>query len=378
MWDFLRKLLGRGAHPLNKIFISSANLVGNYVLLSKINPKVKIAPVLKSNGYGHGIVEVGEILDKECADWRVPFFCVDSLFEAYQLLKAKIKTPILIMGYIDPKSLMVKKLPFQYAVWDLELAGVINRYQKGAKVHLFVDTGMHREGILVEDLPEFIRELKRLENLELVGLMSHLSEGENSNSPSTKRQIKSFQRSKEICKKNGLKIKWFHLLNSPGFFSLKNTGSNVARMGRALYGIETSVSENELKPVLKLTTKIVQIKKIGKGEKVGYNGTYTAKRDMILGILPLGYHDGVDRRLSNLGIVLVDGVECEIVGLVSMNLTTVDLSQVDKPYIGQEVVVFSDSPKDRNSIGKSAQTCGTIPYDLLIHLTPSTKRVITV
>src|SRR5438552_2570091 len=105
MIDWFKKILRRNYYPLNKVEVSRENLLANYKYLSRINPKVKVAPVLKSNAYGHGIVLVAKILDKVSA----PFFCVDSIFEAYQLYKAKIRTPILIMGYIDPKNLEVKR-----------------------------------------------------------------------------------------------------------------------------------------------------------------------------------------------------------------------------------------------------------------------------
>src|SRR3990167_7331751 len=165
--------LGKKFTPLNLITISRQRLIDNYHNLSAINPAIKIAPVLKSNAYGHGIKLVGEILDKVGA----PFLCVDSLYEAFQLKsKAKVKTPLLIMGYIHPKSLSVKKLPFSFAVYDLDHARALNEYQIGAKVHVFVDTGMHREGVSMEKLKDFLKELKGLKNIKVEGLMSHLAE----------------------------------------------------------------------------------------------------------------------------------------------------------------------------------------------------------
>ncbi|HBQ50661.1 TPA: hypothetical protein DD690_01620, partial [Candidatus Daviesbacteria bacterium] len=125
---------------LNRIEISRKNLLENYRFLSAINRKIKIAPVLKSNGYGHGIIEVAQILDKVGA----PFFCVDSLYEAYELYKAKIKTPVLIMGYTNPENLKIKKLLFSFAVFDLQTVEILNKYQPGCAVHIFVDTGMSR------------------------------------------------------------------------------------------------------------------------------------------------------------------------------------------------------------------------------------------
>src|SRR3989344_6601908 len=302
----IRKLLGlQDYQPLNLIEISESNLLQNYKLLSEdcnssnykvlsgINKKVKIAPVLKSNAYGHGLILVAKVLDNVGA----PYFCVDSIYEAYELLKAKIKTPILIMGYINPDNLKVKKLPFAYAISTMDLAQSISKYQPQAGVHIFVDTRMHREGVPLSELPNFLQKLPK--NLNVEGLMSHLASGELSNDPLTKLQIKNFQKAQEIVKKFGLDPKWVHLLNSAGSLNNLNPGCNMTRVGLALYGISPHPTSYNLKPVLKLTTKLIQIKKLEKEERIGYNGTFVAKKPMTVGILPIGYFDGVDRRLSN-------------------------------------------------------------------------------
>lgn len=357
----LLNLLKKEYQTLNKIEILRQKLLANFRYLSSLDKRVRVAPVLKSNAYGHGILEVAKILDGAGA----PFFCVDSLYEAYELLKIKIMTPVLIMGYTNPENFKVKKLPFSFAVFDLEMAKILNDYQPGCAIHLFVDTGMHREGVPLNDLPRFIEELKRLPNIKIEGLMSHLSSV-------NKTQIKKFKKAREVLKKYGIRPKWVHLLNSEGLLQISGVG-NLARVGLALYGISDDAN---LKPILSFKTKIIQIKKLQKGDKVGYSGTFTAKGPMILGVLPAGYYDGVDLRLSNKGQVLVDGQLCRIVGQVSMNITTVDLTKVPNPYIGQEVVIFSKNRNDPNSIENATRICQTIPYDILISLAASTKRVI--
>lgn len=380
MLSFVKKLLGREYQPLNKIHISKQALLDNYSYLSSVNPMVKAAPVLKSNAYGHGIKLVAGILDS-----KPPFFCVDSLYEAYELLKTKIQTPVLVMGYIDPKSLNVKKLPFSYAVWDLEVVKALNKHQKGAEVHIFVDTGMNREGVKVSDLPEFLTTIKQYNNITISGLMTHLAEAEKAESELTKQQLKEFKKAYEIVRKMGFSLQFIHIGGSGALFLKLPAYINIVRTGIAIFGVEDFSlrskdivrAERELKPVLKLTTKLVQIKSIKKGDKVGYGGTFEAKTDTVVGILPIGYYDGVDRRLSSKGVVLIDNVECPILGRVSMNLTTVDLSRLGSVEVGKEVIVFSDNPEDKNSVKNYAEMCNTIPYDLLVHLAPSTKRVLS-
>lgn len=368
MLGAVKRFFVNSSYPLNKILIKGSNLKKNYQTLSKINSQIKVAPVLKSNAYGHGIELVGKVLDQVGA----PFLCVDSLFEAYQLKKAGVKSQILIMGYIDPRSLGHRKLPFSYTVFDLEFAKALDQHQKGAQVHVFVGTGMSREGVLLNELEEFLKQLKDLKNIKVVGLMSHLSSAEKPQSEHTKRQIKNFKQAKDKTIKFFPEVRWFHLGGSWALTknSLKDC-CNLIRCGKAIYGLEGSLN---LAPSLKLTTTIAQIKNISKGAFVGYNETFRAPAAMTVGILPIGYNDGVDRRLSNKGFVSIAGIKCQIIGRISMNITTIDLSRVKNPFVGQEVVIYSDSPNDINSLEKAAEICQTIPLDILVHLNASIRR----
>lgn len=361
---------------LNLIEISRSSLLHNYRYLSSLNKNFKIAPVLKSNAYGHGIIQVAQILDSQNA----PLFCVDSLYEAYQLQKIHTKTPILIMGYTDSENFKVKKLPFSFVVYDIKTLEILNQYQKGSGIHLKIDTGMHRLGIPMSDLPKFLSQLKKYKNLKVEGMMSHLASAHGMNDKLFQSQIQNFQKAVELVKVAGFTPKWIHLSSSEALRSPKLRQqivqvSNLARVGLALYGINKQ--NTKLKPVLKLTTRIAQIKTLKRGDRIGYDGTFQALRKMILGVLPIGYFDGVDRRLSNQGVVSIDEINCPIIGRVSMNITTIDLSKVKNPKLGQQVVIFSNNPNHPNSIEKSTVLCKTIPYDLLVHLDSSIRRVVT-
>lgn len=370
MIDKILKAFKKEYKTLNVVEVSKTNLIHNYKYLSSLNKRIKIAPVLKSNAYGHGIVEVAKILD----NFNAPFFCVDSLYEAYELLKTNLKTNVLIMGYTDPENFRIKRLPFSFAVFDLQTAEILNKYQKGSSVHIFVDTGMHREGVPLKDLPEFLNEMKKLSNLKIEGLMSHLASADNKNDPLNKLQIKNFQKALAICQSQGVKLKWIHLQNSDGLrLHLPGVNVNMARAGLGVYGISQNPN---LKPVLSLKSKIIQIKNLQTGDAVGYNHTFIVKKPLTIGILPIGYYDGVDRRLSNQGIVLVNNTPCKILGEVSMNITTVDLTKINQPKVGQEMIIYSNNPTDKNSIESSAKICKTIPYDLLVNLATSTKRAV--
>ena len=375
MLDSFSKLLGHNYKPLNRIEISRSALKHNYVYLNSLDKKIKIAPVLKSNAYGHGIT----LIAKELDSYNSPLFCVDSLYEAYELLKIRIKTPILIMGYFNPKSLQTKRLPFSFAVFTKEQVISINKYQPQAKIHIFVDTGMHREGIPINELEDYLFFIKSKTNLKIEGLMSHLAMSENPKILNTKRQIKTFKNALAIMNKNNIFPKWVHFANSSGILNsnaYEDMLSNLSRTGLALYGIDPVGKNKKLMPILRLITRIIEIKEIQKGDYVGYNFSFKAKKDMKIAILPIGYNDGVDLRLSNLGCVKIGRKYCSIIGRVSMNITTIDVSNIENIHLGQEVVVYSRKKEDKNSIENVAKQIGTMPYEILVHLASSTKRVL--
>jgi alanine racemase len=383
MLNPLRKVFKREYLNLNRIEISRSNLIHNYRYLSSLHPHFAIAPVLKSNAYGHGMIEVAQILDSIASlqNDRVPFLCVDSLHEAYRIQKAGVKTPILIMGYINPENLKVKKLPFAYAVYDLEMLQVLNKYQKGASIHIKVDTGMHRLGVQLEQLPEFFDEVLACKNLIIEGIMSHFASAKSPYDPLYTNQLAEFEKALEMMSSKSIQPKWIHIAATEALINPKVNQdipkvSNLARAGKALYGYSLTTDDPNLKPVLQLYTHIAQIKHIKKGDKVGYDGIFSATKDMTIAILPIGYNDGVDRRLSNKGSMKIGDVVCPIIGRVSMNITTIDISQVPDPHINQEVQVISSNPHDPNSILNLATLCDTIPHEILVHLDPTTKRVV--
>jgi len=363
-----------GMH-LNKVEIFSSHVTHNYTYLSSLDKGLAIAPVLKSNAYGHNIVSMAKIFDKLAP----PFLCVYSLPEAYELLKAGIKTKILIFGHIHPQHITKRQLPFSYAVYDRQLLDTIHSHQPHAAVHIFVDTGMHREGIPYAYLHTFLTYAKKLPNIKIEGLMSHFASGDKPQSVLTKKQVSAFGKAQEVCSNMGIFPKWIHLGSSTAMMHCKEYAGNignVARVGIALYGIDPENKNKNLKPVLRLTTVLSQTKILKKGEKVGYDFTFSAPKKMTLGVLPIGYYDGIDRRLSNKGFVYVNGTRCQIVGRVSMNITTVDISKVKNPRIGQKVIIFSHKKYHQNIVAQVAKTCNTIPYEILISLASSIERIV--
>ena len=371
------------AYPLNRIEVSVARIRENMRLVQEFGHDVAIAPVLKSNAYGHGLEQVGKLLDA----FGAPFYCVNSLQEANRLRAVGVATDILIMGYVDPVDLKRKEWDYIFAVFDLKYAHVISELQKNPRVHITVETGLHREGIDLLEFPQAFEELKKFGNLHVEGMMSHLACANDPVCETTKQQLERFEDAKKQVMESGFSPKWFHFGGSLALLNTLSGSSNVVRVGKALFGIalnttysggQTDASKSEqlkgFTPVLALKTKIAQVKHIKKGDHVSYADGYIADRDMTIGVLPIGYNDGVDRRLTNKGKMKIGNTLCPMVGVVAMNLSVIDVSSISDPHPGQEVIVYSDDEGDENSLDNAAKTCGTLPQDLLLHLPESLQR----
>jgi len=363
--------LKRKYHHLNTIQISRSALIHNYHLLQNLNPQTLICPVLKSNAYGHGLKTVAPIFDS----LKAPFLCVDSLYEAWQLQKIGILSPILILGFTLPENYKVKPIPFHVSLFDLETAAILDKYQKGINVHLKIDTGMNRFGVKLNELQGFLAGLKQFKHINISGAYSHLSCADDLNSQKTNKQLALFKQALSLIISNGFSPKWKHISASAGALKIKDPEFNIIRVGLLSYGI-TAINDDSLKlvPAMEFHSSICQIKKLAKGETVSYSDTFKANKQMTIGIIGAGYCEGIDRRLSNKGYVMVDNIPCPILGRVCMNLTIIDLSQVPAPFIGQSCVIYSRNMTFLNSLSHAAKLCQTIPYDLLVKLNETVKR----
>src|SRR5258706_8928512 len=219
---------------------------------------------------------------------------------------------------------------------------------------------MHREGVTLDDLPEFLSKLKKYKNINFVGLCSHFADSDNpTSSKFTESQIKQFKHALDIVNQNGFFPQWKHLSASAGSFKIKDPLLNMIRVGKAHYGInplaDNDPCKNRIKltPVLEFSTTLAQIKRVPKGSFVGYSLTHRTKKTATLGLLPAGYYEGIDRRLSNNGFVKIRDVFCPIVGQVSMNMTVIDISKLVNPQIGEKVIIYSSELSDINSITKT-------------------------
>ena len=358
---------------LVNIEISKSSLLNNLNEFRKIASEKGLAPVLKSNAYGHGLNIIGNLLDKE----SVEFFVIDSYFEAKKLRNDDIKTPLLIIGYTNTDSIIknnLKNISFTIANLDT-LREIAEKINKKTYIHLKFDTGMHRQGILYEDIDLAINLIKNNNKIILDGICSHLADADGETIDETEKQIEIWNSIVNKIKKELPNARYFHLSNTAGHNFIKKIQSNISRLGIGLYGI-SNIENLNLKPVLKIKTIITGIKNIKSGEKVGYNFTFEAKNNTKIATIPVGYFEAIDRRLSNKGFVKIDNKFCPIIGRVSMNITTIDISNTENIKLDDEVCVISNIKSDINSVENIAKTCNTIPYEILIHIPEHLKRVV--
>jgi alanine racemase len=383
---------------LNQSNISSTSLKHNFKFFQSQNPQAQIAPVLKANAYGHGLVGVGEWIANNLS---VPFVCVDSLFEAYELKNASVPLPILIMGYTHPKNYQVftRFSDIHVTVFDPQTLQALSKYQPHAKIHLKIDTGMHRLGIVPKEIPAWITYLKKHPHSQIIGIMSHLSSAD-SDAKYTNQQLATFKKAIHSFETAGFSFTYKHIAATAGSFLIKDPEFNVIRLGLGFYGYspfsapsrsnlaKKSIlsgnlqdpglrSQYQLRPSLTLTSTIAQIKRVGKGSRISYNGTHITSKPTLIGILPIGYSDGLSRELSNKGFVYVDTKACRIIGNITMNQTIIDLTDTKDVRVGDRVEVISPHHEQKNSITSLSQHQHTIPYTILTSLNPSIKRKIT-
>jgi len=377
----LKRLLSKQEYQtLNLIEVSQKALTNNFNYFQKNNPGQKITPVVKSNAYGHGLTLVAQFIDNHL---KVPFITVDSLYEAYELRKAGIKTKPLLIGYTNPENFKIGPLiDYCLPVYDLVSARIIAQFQPRAEVHLKIDSGMNRLGIQLQQARQLARKLKKINNLKITGIYSHLSQSAELNKVFTQKQVGTFKEAIKIFEQEGYNFRWKHVSATSGTKIVNDKDFNLIRLGLGFYGLspfpinsaETTILNKNLTPALKLTSHLAAIKTVPAGAEIGYGGTLVTKRKTKLGILPLGYYEGIDRRLSNQGVVEVNNTLCPIIGRVCMNLTIIDLTDAGETKIGNPVVVYSNKTDRPNSLVNLADQANTIPYALLVNLAESIRR----
>jgi len=336
---------------------------------------IKVMVCVKADAYGHGLVPVA----KKLTSCGVDYLSVASIDEGIRLRESGIKKPILILGMIlqeDTRPLL--KYNLTQTVCTLELAAALNalarRKRKKISIHIKIDTGMGRLGVLAGDAFSFIKKISRLKFLNIEGIFTHISCADT-NKDFTVYQIDLLNALTSKLDRAGIAIPLVHAANSLSIINYPHSHFNMVRPGLVIYGLYPQEGlDVDLKPVLSLKTRVVYFKKVPQGYGISYGHTYITKRKTTIVNLPIGYGDGYPRNLSNIAPVLIKGKRFILSGRVCMDQIMVDVGNL-KVGIGDEVVLIGRQAKIAISAEELAVLAGTIPYEIVCGLGSRVPRV---
>lgn len=364
--------------------ISIKNLINNLsAIRSVLKEECEIIPIIKADAYSNGAIPVAKALEND-----IKIFAVAEINEAIQLRENGIKNDILILGYTDPyfADLLVEN-DFTQTVTDGEYADMLSKsITKGElKIHVKLDTGMHRFGFDSEDVGNLseVERISRLPFLKLCGTFSHFAESDRLDSGFTSLQLTRFLSFIEKLKDRKVDTGILHIANSAATLTRPDAHLMAVRPGIILYGAYPSKEikdkylsmspDKPLKEVMTLCSRVAQVHKVRKGEGIGYSRAFTAERDTIVATISAGYADGIPRELSNKGRVKIGGEIFNIVGNVCMDLLMVDITDAKKTIkAGDEVLFWGE---DGISIDEYAEKTERINYTIYTDVSPRVKRI---
>jgi len=363
------------------IEIDRTAVAHNYkILRGLLSPKTKFMAVVKSNAYGHSLVD----FSKEMAVLGVDWIGVDSIVEATSLRKAGIILPIFVLGYTLPERLEeASSEHISLSVSTFETLEALSKIKGDLSIHIKVDTGMHRQGFQTDDLERVISKLISLpKNITIEGLFTHFGAAKNPSMPSkTLVQIESFEVWIKAFRENNF-TPIIHAAASGGALIFPQSHFDLVRLGISTYGIWPSAQAKgfgekdvPLQPVLSWKTIIGEVKDVKMGESVGYDFTEILTRDSRLAVCPVGYWHGLPRAVSSVGHLLVHGQRARIVGRVSMDMVVIDVTNIFKAKVGDVVTIIGRDGKEEVSAEEIAILSDTSAYEILTRINPLIKRV---
>ncbi|MBL1213335.1 MAG: alanine racemase [Ignavibacteriae bacterium] len=369
------------------IELSKSNFKSNIKYIQDlIGENVLLAPVIKGNAYGHGI-EQFVLMAQTCC--KIKIFCVYSACEALRVFKtAKAKTRIIIMGWLDNDEVeWAIKNNIEYYVFDIDRLRTSieksKKVKKPALIHLELETGMNRTGFENKELMEAIDILKsrNARHLKLKGICTHYAGAESiANYFRVRKQYNNFKKLTSMLSNNGVIAGSYHSSSSAATITYPKMRMDMVRVGILMYGFwpsqETFVGhstkqklhEDPLKRVISWKTKVMSVKSVKKGEFIGYGTHYFAERNTDIAILPVGYGHGYSRSLSNSGVVLIHGRRAAVAGIVNMNLTIVDITDIPNVKKGDEVVLIGEQKNNCISVSSFTAMSDQLNYELLTRL----------
>jgi alanine racemase len=352
-------------------------LAFNFRQLQKRVPKgVRMLAVVKADAYGHGALPISRKLEKI----GVEYLGVAITEEGVELRKGGVRTPILVLGGIyDGDIERIFRFNLTPVIFHREalksISKVAQRVKKKVKVHLKVDTGMGRLGVPLPLWANFLREMTHFPKVEVEGILSHFSMSEEDY---TRHQWDQFLGAVKCAEELGIRCKYLHMASSSALTTSSYYSGNLVRPGILLYGAYPSpVLKNliHLKPVMTLKTRIHFLKSVPSGFRISYGGTFVTRRESLIATLPIGYADGYSRTLSNRGEVLVRGKRAPVVGKVCMDFIMVDVTDIPKVSLGDEVVLLGIQGKESITAEEIADRINSIAYEVFCSVGKRVPRI---
>ncbi|ERK29177.1 alanine racemase [Clostridium intestinale] len=341
----------------------------------------KIYGVVKADAYGHGALDIVQVLLKS----GVTDLAVALITEALEIIKSGINVPILILGF-TPLTFAEDILNnnIEQTVYDLEyakkLSEIAQEKNKTAKIHIAVDTGMGRIGFLPNEKGmEAVRQISKLPNINIEGIFTHFSTADEADKTYSLEQLAKFNKFVDDLENEGIKINIKHASNSAGIMDLPEAHFNAVRPGIIMYGYYPSnevIKERlDLKPALTLKTSVVHVKTLPKDMYISYGRKYKTDKERVIATLPIGYADGYTRALSNKGKVIVNGKLASIVGAVCMDQCMIDVTDVGTVKVGDEVILLGEHGNTRFNADDLAELLDTINYEIICMIGRRVPRV---
>ncbi|MEI6090679.1 MAG: alanine racemase [bacterium] len=362
-----------------RAYINLKNLEDNIEAIRKEIPESEILTVIKANAYGHGAVEIARALRRININYIGVAFPEEgaALRESGDLGEIVCIVPC----RKDDVSILLN-YNIQTAIFDIDILKYYSNYAiangKVITAHLFINTGMNRDGIRWDKAVEFMELAKSHKGVKIIGLMTHYATSDFRERSFALGQLKDFNTAYEELKKAGFRFQFVHSANSGAIANLPESYYNMIRMGISVYGLmpeEELLDQIPLKPVLELKSEVLAIQEVKSGETVGYSFQYFARNDTRIAIVPIGYGDGYRRSLGNKAQCLINGKRYSVVGSVCMDQIFVEIFQ-DKIKVGDEVVLIGKQGNEFISVYELANFAGTIPYEITTGISSRVPRII--
>jgi len=358
--------------------------IADNLKLIKSKTNAQVLAVVKADAYGHGLIQVGKAAENAGADWLGTAL----LEEGITLRNSGIKIPII--SWLTPLGEDFKaaiNLDIDLSISSTELLNEIVLAGKSVKkiprIHVEVDTGMSRGGV-GDDWQLFLAELSKAvaaNEINIVGIWSHFARADEPDEVMNKEQLTVFEDRIKNASATGIKAEFIHIANSASSLTNKSAHKNIIRWGIGLYGLSPDLNNLgdskslNLKPAMRLKAKLHLVKAVKAGVSVGYGGTAITKSDTKLGVVTLGYADGIPRNTNNLAGVFVAGKRAPLIGRVSMDQFVVDLGINSLAKTGDEVIVFGDGVGGEYTADEWAKASGTINYEIVTRIGSRVPRI---